>query len=125
MVKTVIHILVALCLLTLSFSCDKRKDEVTPVEKRPDIGIIDELTPELFIRITILYRKENMQWIEDSQSLSSLEQERYLEEMNDAFFEKLGYSEKEFLAYGEQNANELDSYVQDHPELMRELLEEQ
>ena len=120
--KTLIYILIALFLLIMNFSCDKRKDKVPHVEKQPDINSVDELTPELFIRITILYRRENRKWIEKSQSLSSQEQERYLEEMNDAFFTKLGVTEEEYIAYGENNANELDSYVQDHPELMREIL---
>jgi len=123
--RTLIYILIALFLLTMSFSCDKRKDKVPLVEEQPDISSVDELTPELFIRITILYRRENRKWVEKSQSLSSQEQERYLEEVNNAFFAQFGFSEEEFLAYGENNANDLDTYVQDHPELMREMLEEE
>jgi hypothetical protein len=82
------------------------------------------LTPDAFIRITILYRRENRMWLEQSQSLSSQEQERYLEEMNAAFFSKFGFTEEEFLAYGENNTSELDAYIQEHPELMAEMMEE-
>jgi hypothetical protein len=151
MVKTVLYTLTALFLVTMSFSCseDKKGDRrdwlfksrtegksqrsrlgrkkedkgLTAVEQR-DIGVVDELTPETFIGITILYGKENRMWLEQSQSLSSQEQERYLEEMNRAFFSSFGITEEQFLAYGENNTAELDAYIQDHPELMVEMMEE-
>jgi hypothetical protein len=151
--KTVLYTLVALFLLAMSISCTERQDRVrrdglfksrteegrsqrprkdkreekdgglTAQEQR-DIAETDELTPETFIRITILYRRENRMWLEQSQSLSSQEQERYLEEMNAAFFSRFRFTEEEFLAYGENNTSELDAYIQEHPELMVEIMEE-
>ncbi len=151
--KTVLYTLAALFLLTMSFSCTERqdrdrrdglfksrteerrsqrrrqgkreeKDGGLTAEEQRDIGVVDELTPEAFIRTTILYRRENRMWLEQSQSLSSKEQERYLEEMNTAFFSRFGFTEEEFLAYGENNTTELDAYIQEHPELMVEMMEE-
>jgi hypothetical protein len=137
--KTVLYTLAALFLLTMSFSCTERqdrerrdglfksrteKDGGLTAEEQRDIGVANELTPDAFIRITILYRRENRMWLEQSQSLSSQEQERYLEEMNAAFFSKFGFTEEEFLAYGENNTSELDAYIQEHPELMAEMMEE-
>ncbi|MCK4923342.1 MAG: hypothetical protein KAS61_00120 [Spirochaetes bacterium] len=151
--KTGLYTLAALFLLTMSFSCTERqdsdrrdglfksrteegksqkprrgkrevKDRGLTAEDQRDIGVADELTPETFIRITILYRRENRVWIEQSQVLSSQEQERYFEEMNAAFFSRFGFTEEKFLAYGENNTAELDAYIQEHPELMVEMMEE-
>jgi len=150
--KTVLYTLAALFLLTMSFSCTecqdwdrqdgffksrteegksqrrrkgkREEDDGLTAEEQRDIDVVDGLTPETFIRTTILYRRENRMWLEQSQSLSLQEQERYLEEMNAAFFSRFGFTEEAFLAYGENNTAELDAYIQEHPELMVEMMEE-
>ena len=119
-----IYVCVAFFLLGMSYSCTKRKEKETQIEDQIDIGSVDELTPELFIKITILYRDENRKWIEKSQSFSPKEQELYLNEMNEVFFANLGITEEQYTAYGEHNAEELDEYVQDHPELIKALIKE-
>jgi hypothetical protein len=122
--KILIYILAAIFLIVMINSCAKRKEKEVQVEEQIDIGRVDELTPELFVKITIRYRDENRKWIEKSQSLSLQEQEQYLDEMNEAFFADLGITEEQYTSYGENNAEELDRYVRDHPELMQALMNE-
>ena len=125
MKKTVIYIFAAIFLIVTINSCSKRKEKEVQVEEQLYIGRVDELTPELFVKITIRYRDENMKWIEKSQSLSSQEQERYLNEMNEAFFAELGITEEQYTSYGEHHSEELDRYMRDHPELMQALMKEE
>ena len=123
--KTLIYIFTAIFFISLINSCSKRREKEVQVEEQLYIGRVDELTPELFVKITIRYRDENRKWIENSQSLSSQEQEQYLNEMNEAFFAELGITEEQYTSYGEHNAEELDRYVRDRPELMQALMKEE
>ena len=125
MTNILIYLFAALFLIGMINSCAKRKEKEVQVEEQIHIGRVDELTPELFVKITIRYRDENRKWIEKSQSLSSQEQEQYMDEMNESFFAGIGISEEQYTSYGEQHAEELDRYVQDHPELMQALMKEE
>ena len=125
MLKIIVCAAIAVMLMTTSYSCAKRRE---PVDELPELGYIggeEELTTELFIQITIHYRMENKKWIEASQTMSPEEQERYLNEMNEQFFAELGVTEEQYISYGEKHANELDAYVQEHPELLQKLLAEE
>jgi hypothetical protein len=88
-----------------------------------DIGLIDELTPEVFVKLTILYRRENRRWLEHSQALTPEEQERYLERKNNEFFSRYGLEEEEYVSYSQQNIDELNEYIAEHPELMSQLMD--
>ena len=125
MIKTLTYIITVIFLIGMINSCAKRKEKEVQVKEQLVIGHVDELTPELFVKITIRYRDENREWIEKSQSLSSQEQEQYLDEMNKAFFAELVITEEQYTSYGEHNAEELDRYVRDHPELMQALMKEE
>jgi hypothetical protein len=123
-IKTLFLIGIATLVFMGSVSCEKRDKKDIQLEEIVHISNVSELTPELFVRITIQYQRENRKWIETSQRMESKEQEVYLNRMNEDFFARIGITEQQYLAYGEQNADALDAYVQEHPELMRELLQE-
>jgi hypothetical protein len=116
---------IAITLISTSYSCAKRRETGDQSPEPVYISSEDELTTEIFIQITIRYRMENITWIEASQTMSPEEQERYLNEMNERFFAELGITEDQYLSYGEKHADELDSYVQEHPELLKQLLAEE
>ena len=52
----------------------KEKQEETPLMdidaekiREEDIGIIEEFSPEVFVKFTILYKKESKKWLEESE----------------------------------------------------------
>jgi hypothetical protein len=90
-------------------------------EAQQEIGTIEEFTPELFIRLTILYRKQSLRWLEESSMLSDQEQQRYYEEANRQFFVQFGITEEEYIRYSTEHIEELNSYIEEHPELVSQL----
>ncbi len=150
--KTIIFLFIVLFVLLTAFSCNRKGDEEERnglfkgrteqrrkygFGKKKDtsagghmaegigsIGIVDELNPETFVRITILYRRETRVWLEQSQALALDEQEPYIEEKNAEFFTRFGLTEEEYVSYSQNNIEELDAYMEEHPELVAELIEE-
>lgn len=99
----------------------KKKTKPLKEEVQQEIGIIEEFTPATFVRLTILYRKESLRWLEESAVLSDLEQQHYFEESSRAFFKQFGVTEEEYTKYSAENIDELNSYMEEHPELIGEL----
>ena len=98
------------------------KDKAPPKEEKgSEIGTIEEFTPEVFVRLTILYRKESSKWLEDAAQLSEAEQQRYFDEENRRFFEKYGITEEDYIRYSTDNIEELNRYMEENPDLMGEL----
>lgn len=89
--------------------------------RKSDIGIIDEFTPEIFVKLTILYRKESALWLERAQRLEPEEREEFLERENRQFFADFGITEEEYIQYSENNIEKLNKYMSEHPELLPEL----
>lgn len=87
-----------------------------------EIGSFDRLTPALFIELTIIYRKEMKEWLQTARTLDPGMQQRYLEKANRVFFNTFGITEKEYLRYGERNQEELNRYLEEHPELLEDAM---
>ena len=142
--------IVILIVFTVIFSCakvdkaEKSEENVLPEEKvdelekkidrqnvhlydhdfdqsSKEIGVIKKLSPEIFVKITILYRKENKKWLEESKSLPSNEQQIYIEKAHKSFFETFGITEEEYIHYSQNNIDELNTYMSEHQELLSEL----
>lgn len=96
---------------------------VIDVESVRDIGKVEKLTPEIFVKITILYRKESKNWVEKSMGLPPPEQEKFIEDANSKFFSSIGISEEEYLSFSEKNIDELNAYLKEHPELVPLIME--
>lgn len=130
--------------ITLALSsCSRDREEAKPQEKKAifeekkeetqvvdidserireeDIGIIEEFSPELFVKFTILYKNESKKWLEESASLEPEEQKQYFDEANITFFKRFGITEEEYINYGKEHIDELDKYMEEHPELLSTL----
>lgn len=90
-------------------------------ELSSETGAFDELTPELFVRLTILYRSESAQWVVESSSFPDAEQQRYIDEENRRFFDRFGITEEEYIRYSTEHIEELERYLEAHPELISDL----
>jgi hypothetical protein len=90
-------------------------------EEIDNIGIVNKLTPETFVKITILYNSTYQNWLEESQNLPTDEQRRFLDEMNMKFFSQFGLTEDEYVKYSQNNMEELNNYIASHPELLVKL----
>jgi hypothetical protein len=86
-----------------------------------DIGIIEEFSPEIYVKITILYKNESKKWLEEFASLDPDKQKKYFEDASTAFFERFGITEEEYINYGKEHTEELDQYMNEHPELLSTL----
>ena len=82
---------------------------------------IKTFTPELFVALTIKHRKATLRWVEESKKMSEGDQKKYLENANRAFFESFGTNEEAFIQYPQTHIDELNAYIHEHPELMKEL----
>jgi len=82
---------------------------------------IKELTPELFVALTIKHLRESKRWVEESKSLTADEQKEYIDKANKSFFGAYGTTEDAFVKYSQNHIDELNSYMSDHPELMKDL----
>jgi hypothetical protein len=82
---------------------------------------IKEFTPEVFVALTIKHRKETKRWVEESKNLSEQEQKKYIENANRAFFSSYGTNEEAFIQYPQSHMEALNSYINEHPELMKDL----
>jgi hypothetical protein len=133
----VVHVtLTSFCVLILLMACVEKPDKgrgLFPKRERTEEQIpttpekelpADKLNPELFVEITIRYQKETKRWLEESQALPEKKQEAYLENMNNEFFAKLGMTEDEYVAYSQSHIEDLNAYIEKHPELMVELMEQ-
>ncbi len=96
---------------------------IAPTEDVNDIGVVEELNPEIFVKITILYKRESKKWLKQSQSMSPDEQRRYIESVNRDFFSLFGLTEEEYITYSQKHIDELDAYMRRHPELMSDIME--
>ena len=88
-----------------------------------DVGKIQKFTPETFVTITILYRKMTRKWLDEAMALPAEEQKNYLDEENVSFFNAFGITEEQFIKYSQANIDELNKYMEEHPELISELQE--
>ncbi len=88
-----------------------------------NIGPIETLTPELFVQITIQYRKEHKKWLQEAQHLFPDERSDFIEKANDAFFERLGITEEEYIAYSQNNIDALNEYIEKHPQLLPDVMD--
>ena len=86
-----------------------------------DIGKIEKFTPEIFVQVTIQYKKESGKWIKESGSLPAAEQNEYIEKANRLFFSQFGITEQNYLDYSQNNIEELNRYLEKHPELLSRL----
>jgi hypothetical protein len=93
-------------------------DAVLEKIEKEDIGIIKELSPELFVKITILYKSKSEKWLEESASLEPEAQKRYFDEASASFFDRYGITEEEYINYGKEHAADLDKYLEEHPEVL-------
>jgi hypothetical protein len=145
--RTTFLLLVVISIITLALSsCSRDKSETKPkaedtllkkeekgeekqkeiragdaaLEKieKGDIGIINELSPELFVTITILYKSKSKKWLEESASLEPEAQKRYLDEASATFFDSYGITEEEYINYGKEHAADLDRYLEEHPDIL-------
>ena len=82
---------------------------------------IKTFTPEIFVALTIKHRKETLRWVEEVKTLPGDEQKKYLENANKAFFDSYGTSEDAFIQYPQRHMDELNAYINEHPELMKDL----
>ncbi len=89
--------------------------------QKDDIGIIDEFTPEIFVKLTILYRRESEIWLKEAQSIEPKQRDKFLERENEKFFTRFGTTEEEYIQYSENNIEKLNEYMSEHPELLSEL----
>ncbi len=137
------RVIIFFVLLMTAVSCAKREDTPLPEEmkdsetedlphmegygeekeqiRKSDIEIIDEFTPEIFVKLTILYRKKSALWLERAQSLEPEERDKFLERENRQFFASFGTTEDEYIQYSENNIEKLNKYMSEHPELLPEL----
>jgi len=95
-------------------------DERKQIQK-DDIGIIDEFTPEIFVKLTILYRRESEIWMKEAQSIEPNQRDKFLERENEKFFARFGTTEEEYIQYSENNIEKLNEYMSERPELLSEL----
>ncbi|KPJ89619.1 MAG: hypothetical protein AMS17_01175 [Spirochaetes bacterium DG_61] len=86
-----------------------------------DIGTIERFTPEIFVQVTILYKKESSKWIKESGLLPADEQNRYIERANRLFFSQFGITEQDYLEYSQNNVDELNRFLEEYPELLSQL----
>jgi len=93
-------------------------------ELEAQIGKIKTFTPELFVKLTIVYRRENKKWLKEVQNLPSAEQDAFIEQKNKEFFTRFGISEEQYISYSQNNIEELNKYMSEHPELLPELMDE-
>ncbi len=88
-----------------------------------EVGTIKDFTPETFVTITILYRKMTRKWLDETMALPPEKQKNYLDEENLSFFNTFGITEEQFIKYSQENIDELNKYMKEHPELIPELQE--
>jgi hypothetical protein len=139
--------------MTVLFSCDRSKREKEPTSSlltkeeetglrrkedlqkdqleeeynldfsAEDIGVIQEFTPEIFVKLTILYKNESKKWIKEAQSLPPEKQTEYIEKANRSFFAQFGSREEAYIDYSQKNIDELNAYMSEHPEYFSQLNE--
>jgi hypothetical protein len=88
-----------------------------------EVGTIEEFTPETFVIITILNRKMTRKWLDEAMILPPEEQKKYIDEENLSFFSAFGITEEQFIKYSQENLEEINNYMEDHPELIFKLQE--
>lgn len=88
------------------------------IDSFDDIGRIEKLTPELFVKVTVLYRKESKVWLDKAKTMPAGEQEKFIEDVNRKFFSYLGLTEEEYTGFSANNIDELNAYMELHPELL-------
>lgn len=89
-----------------------------------EIGVIKEFNPEIFVKLTILYRRESKKWLEESRSLPPEDQRNYMEGANRSFFTRFGTTEEDYISYSQSHIDELNAYMDEHPELLKDVMED-
>jgi hypothetical protein len=84
---------------------------------------VENLSPEIFIRITIQYKKGHTIWLQEAQNIPPDDREDFIEKKNRAFFERLGITEDQYISYSQKNINVLNAYIEEHPELLPEVMD--
>ncbi len=87
------------------------------------VSQFNTLTPELFVEITIQYRKEHKKWLEEAQELPPDERSDFIENANKTFFNRLGITEDEYVAYSQNNIEILNAYIEEHPQLLPKVMD--
>jgi uncharacterized protein YfbU (UPF0304 family) len=100
---------------------DKRFYEEEFKRVQEELGTIREFNPESFVKITILYKKMTRIWLEETITLPSDEQKKHLDLENQKFFSSFGTTEEKYIEYSRQNIDELNKYMEEHPELISEM----
>jgi hypothetical protein len=139
-------LLIALCAVTTLYGCAKWKKPRAAEEdtESPQVEVqvpetagepirrefedlletskpIKDFAPDVFVALTIKHRKETQRWVDEVKNLSEDEQKKYLENANRAFFESYGTTEDAFIQYPQRHMEELNGYINEHPELMKDL----
>ena len=96
-------------------------DVASETIREENIGIIEEFSPEIYVKFTILYQNESKKWLEESASLDPQKQKQHFDDANMAFFKRFGITEEEYIDYGKEHTDELDKYMNEHPELLSTL----
>jgi len=99
-------------------------DEVSESGEGRKAGRKGVLSPEAFVKVTIEYRRESKIWLEESRALPPEEQPGYIEESNRIFFESRGLTEEEYTTYSQIHQDELNAYMEEHPELLPLVMQE-
>ena len=82
-----------------------------------DVGKIESFTPDTFIKVMILYGRKSREWFQESGTLPPEEQSEYIERANSRFFEQFGTTEQAYISYSQSNIEDLEEYLERHPEL--------
>jgi hypothetical protein len=139
-------LLIALCAVTTLYGCGKWKKQRAAEEENETAQVevqvpetagapirkefenllekskpIKTFTPDVFVALTIKHRKETQKWVDEVKNLSEDEQKKYLENANKAFFESYGTTEDAFIQYPQRHMEDLNGYINEHPELMKDL----
>ena len=102
----------------------KEEQEKRPIQDEMEagadssIGHVDALTPEIFVRITIQYRKAHKKWLQEAQKLPPVDREGFIEKANREFFERIGITEEQYINFSRDNIDALNAYIAEHPELL-------
>jgi len=101
----------------------EKKEPETGASMPVVIGPVDTLTPELFVQITIQYRKEHKKWLQEAQELPPDKRSDFIEKANRDFFKSLGITEEEYIAYSQNNIDALNAYIEENPQLLPDVMD--
>lgn len=132
---------ITILFIILFLSCFKRdstiknnNQETQIIEKDYDFEEIDneklkniidkseQIDVKVFFAISILHKNFIDQFIDSVKDKTEEEQKKFFEEKNIEFFNKIKYSEEQYLEFQKKNEKALIDYLNRHPELMKYLV---